>query len=319
MFQLPLLGPAPQGQVTGGLPGQTDTPLGLMALFHTADGEMAGFSGELQSLLMQLTPQMLQRLDGLLAGGTNLPQAANAVMAELDGGNPDLVFARLLQRAAVADMPANTAGQAPLPASGLIQVADTAPAALVAGVPTPLAESADLFMPASLSGPGTLVTGARSTLSPQLTGPLLDMVVPQPVGGKAWSQAIADRVMWMVQGDQQFARLKLNPPQLGPLEVRVNVQQDQTSVAFLASHAATREALEAAMPRLRELFDQASLQLVRADVSDPGAEAEQQSGASSHSGQRGDNSAAGGRDSEADMPVGAATPMASDSLLDLFV
>ena len=98
------------------------------------------------------------------------------------------------------------------------------------------------------------------------------MGVPQPVGDKAWGGAIGERIMWMVQGDQQFARLQLNPPQLGPLEVRVSVSQDQTSVSFLAAHAAVREAVEAALPRLREMFDQQSMQLVRADVSDPGAQ-----------------------------------------------
>jgi flagellar hook-length control protein FliK len=115
-------------------------------------------------------------------------------------------------------------------------------------------------------------TAPTFQMPPQLASNLLDMGVPQQVGSKAWTEAVAQRVMWMVQGDQQFARLKLNPPNLGPLEVRVSVNQDQTNVAFLAQHAPVREALEAALPRLREMFDQSSLQLVRADVSDPGAQ-----------------------------------------------
>lgn len=313
MFQLSLLGTTPQGQAAGGVPGEAATDTGLMALFRAADGELAGFSGELQSLLMQLTPQMLQRLDNLHVGGTNLPQAANEFLTELDRGNTDLAFARLLQRVAGAELPANAMGSA-----GLISVAETTPATPLAGLPAVLTESAELFVPPPLAGPGALVAGAQPTLSQQLTGPLLDMGVPQQVGAKDWSQAIADRVMWMVHGDQQFARLKLNPPQLGPLEVRVNVQQDQTSVTFLASHAATREALEAAMPRLRELFDQAALQLVRADVNDPGNEAKQQSGMPSHAGHHGDEQAGDDPGSAMEMPPGVEPMSASDSLVDLF-
>ena len=81
-------------------------------------------------------------------------------------------------------------------------------------------------------------------MSPQLAASLLDMGLPQQVGSRAWSGAVAERVMWMAQGDQQFARLSLNPPQLGPLEVRVTINQEQASITFLSSHAAVREALD---------------------------------------------------------------------------
>jgi flagellar hook-length control protein FliK len=64
----------------------------------------------------------------------------------------------------------------------------------------------------------------------------------------------------------------LNPPNLGPLEVRLTLQQDQASVVFSAQQVAVRDALEAALPRLRELLEQQSLQLVQADVEDPGGQ-----------------------------------------------
>ena len=164
-------------------------------------------------------------------------------------------------------------------------------------------------------------TGQNSVggpLSPQLANSLLHMGVPQQVGGKGWGGAIADRVMWMVQGEQQFAKLQLNPPNLGPLEVRISVHQDQTSVSFLAQHAAVREALEAALPRLREMFDQQSLQLVRADVSDPGAQqggnADRSSaGPSLQSDLWSDDADDGGPEAGQKTTVGTA-----DSLVDLF-
>jgi len=141
--------------------------------------------------------------------------------------------------------------------------------------------------------------------------------VPQAVGGRAWEGAIADRVMWMVQGEQQMAKLKLNPPNLGPLEVRVSVNQDQASVAFVSQHAAVREALETAMPRLRELFDQQSLELVQADVSDPGAQQRESAGDSTHGpGPR--DPWSGDTPADEDAAVTLAQPRSGNGLIDLF-
>ena len=69
-----------------------------------------------------------------------------------------------------------------------------------------------------------------------------------------WDGAIGDRVMWMVNQRLQGAAIRLNPPELGPIEVRINMQGDQAQVSFSAQHASVREALEAAIPRLRDMF-----------------------------------------------------------------
>ena len=73
--------------------------------------------------------------------------------------------------------------------------------------------------------------------------------------------------MWMVGRSAQSASLRLSPAELGPIEIRLSLQQEQASVAFTAQHALTREALEAAIPRLREMFNESNLQLVNVDVS----------------------------------------------------
>jgi len=50
------------------------------------------------------------------------------------------------------------------------------------------------------------------------------------------------------------------------MEIRISVQSDQTSVWFGAAHAATRTALEQALPRLRELLAGQGLNLSDAGV-----------------------------------------------------
>jgi flagellar hook-length control protein FliK len=71
----------------------------------------------------------------------------------------------------------------------------------------------------------------------------------------------------MVGQNLRQADLQLSPADLGPLEVRVVVTHDQANVSFTSNHAHVREALEAAIPRLREMLEQQGLNLANADVS----------------------------------------------------
>ncbi|MDJ0741308.1 MAG: flagellar hook-length control protein FliK [Gammaproteobacteria bacterium] len=275
MFQFPLLGSTLQGLGRAGDAGPALSEAGLNALFQAFDGEIVDLGGELQSMLSQWSPAMLQRFEALLAGGTALPQAARTVLSEFAADADGERFGAVLQRLAGA------VDGAPRPAASILPEGApppriALPVAAAPGVPEALTTLVETLPSGVIATPlhpqpaGT--SNLAPTLSPQLAGNLLDMGVPQPVGHRTWPDAVAERVTWMLHGDQQSARLKLNPPHLGPLEVRVSVSQDQTQVAFLAQHAAVRDVLEAALPRLREMFDQASLQLVRADVSDPGAQ-----------------------------------------------
>ena len=71
----------------------------------------------------------------------------------------------------------------------------------------------------------------------------------------------------MVNQQVQAAEIKLNPPNLGAVEVRVNVDGDEVQVSFTAQQGLAREALEAAIPRLREMFAEQGLNLADVDVS----------------------------------------------------
>ncbi|MEJ1402504.1 MAG: flagellar hook-length control protein FliK [Candidatus Sedimenticola sp. (ex Thyasira tokunagai)] len=88
-----------------------------------------------------------------------------------------------------------------------------------------------------------------------------------PPGSKGWDSAVGDRILWMVGQKSQSASIRINPPHLGPIEVHVTVQKDQASVNFTALHGVVRDALETAIPRLREMFNDNNLQLVNVDVS----------------------------------------------------
>lgn len=85
------------------------------------------------------------------------------------------------------------------------------------------------------------------------------------VGAPGWDSALAQKVIWQVGQQQQVAELHLNPPQLGPLQVQVSMAADQggnvATAHFVSQHAAVREAIEAAMPRLREMLAESGIAL----------------------------------------------------------
>lgn len=81
------------------------------------------------------------------------------------------------------------------------------------------------------------------------------------VGTNGWDRAVAQKIVWMVGGSMQSAELTLNPPDLGPLQVVLSVNNDQANATFTAAQPEVREALESALPRLRQMLSDAGVQL----------------------------------------------------------
>ncbi|MFL9923745.1 flagellar hook-length control protein FliK [Herbaspirillum lusitanum] len=118
--------------------------------------------------------------------------------------------------------------------------------------------------PAPTAIPG--LQQAMAAIQPQaVTGVPVDKLMPS-VGSAGWDQAVGQKVVWMVAGGQQTASLTLNPPDLGPLQVVIHVNNSQADATFITQQPEVKQALEAAMPKLREMMDQAGIQLGQATV-----------------------------------------------------
>lgn len=102
------------------------------------------------------------------------------------------------------------------------------------------------------------------------------LTVPQQVGSSEWGTGLGDKVVWMVGNQTRGAEIHLNPPALGPLEVRVSISDGQANLSFMTQHAAVREAIEAATPRLREMLGDNGIGMGSVSV-DVGSFAQQQS------------------------------------------
>jgi flagellar hook-length control protein FliK len=91
-------------------------------------------------------------------------------------------------------------------------------------------------------------------------------IIRAHVGTASWTEQLAGKLTLMVGRGIQSASIQLSPENLGPLEIRISVQNEQASVWFGAAHADTRAALEQALPRLRELLAGQGLNLSDAGV-----------------------------------------------------
>lgn len=82
-----------------------------------------------------------------------------------------------------------------------------------------------------------------------------------------WHDALASRIQWLVDHDIGEAKIKLNPPELGALDVKIALQDDKTYVQMVAHSASARDELAQSLPRLRELLSAGGLELGGATVS----------------------------------------------------
>lgn len=88
-----------------------------------------------------------------------------------------------------------------------------------------------------------------------------------PVQQPQWGQQLGDRVQWLVGQNLHQAAIHLNPPELGSLDVHIQMHGDQANVNFSSPHAVVRHALDAAIPRLREMLGETGLILGDVNVS----------------------------------------------------
>ncbi|MEI7796984.1 MAG: flagellar hook-length control protein FliK, partial [Methylococcaceae bacterium] len=86
----------------------------------------------------------------------------------------------------------------------------------------------------------------------------------KPLSHPEWNQDLGDRIVWMNNRGISSAEIRMNPQNMGPITVRIDVNQDQATIAFTAQNNEVRTALEASIPKLREMLN--TQQLTLADV-----------------------------------------------------
>ncbi|MEO1201655.1 MAG: flagellar hook-length control protein FliK [Pseudomonadota bacterium] len=138
-----------------------------------------------------------------------------------------------------------------------------------------------------------------------------------PVQDPAWDQAVSERVVMMAANKLKVAEIRLTPAELGPLRIQVAVDDGAAQVSFVAQHTVTRDALEQALPRLRDMFAESGIQLGDARVDVDTADTREERAGRDAALSPGQTSAA---DADIDAEPAAAAPIRQQrGLVDTFV
>lgn len=201
-----------------------------------------------------------QLLAGQKATGTGTDIGTETVLDDAKGGGFSASLGKA-QAGASAQAGKLDAGKLALDA----QLAATAKAGAALAEPLPKEATPDLTRLAAPLAPGALQQAAAAAAVPA------DKLMGR-VGTPAWDQQLGQKVVWMAAGGDQSATLTLNPPDLGPLQVVLTVTNDQADAAFMSAQPEVRQALEAALPRLRDMMAEAGIAFGNATVSDGAAQ-----------------------------------------------
>lgn len=262
--------PGPQALLAATPEPPADRPPG--GPLATAD-RLAGATAEAGSAaVVQPRPVPGEPLRESLARPGGVPWKPDAMGAAVPADSPSLQATPPPERREPpASLPLATASaglrpQAPVDEVLAVRaVADTA-------APTPGAETARPVatapaLPAAPLTPLGLLPADSVTLPAGSRVDVTGVLVSHP-GEHAFNAEVAGRVSLMVRNGTAEANLQLNPPELGRMEVRIATEGDQARILFTVQGAETRDVIEQALPRLRDMLEQGGLSLARFDVAD---------------------------------------------------
>ena len=146
---------------------------------------------------------------------------------------------------------------------------------------------------------GECVIAAMQTTGNAGAAETANALSPQ-VGTTDWEDALSQKVVFLSNAHSQSAELTLNPKDLGPLQVVLQVADNHAHALFVSQHQSVREAVEAALPKLREAMESNGIGLGSASVSDGFARQGSQQ-------QNADSGRSGGRSSGASGSFGGGT------------
>lgn len=158
---------------------------------------------------------------------------------------------------------------------------------------------------ASISNANYVSAGSIGS-SVQTNSPLPSLPAVLDLNQPKLADNMGQQIQWMLGKNISRATLELNPAQLGPLKITIDMQQNQTHIQVLAAHHLTRDVLEQSLPRLREFLQDAGVGNAQVTV---GQDSSQGQGANQgHMADTGGRTAPGGAAAASQSDVAPASP-----------
>ncbi len=110
------------------------------------------------------------------------------------------------------------------------------------------------------------ISGNNLQPPPSLPGLQGVQALDKPLHDRSWATDLGQKLLWFVSNDKQGAQLTLNPPQLGSIEITIHMDKNGANAHFASPNPDVRGAIENAVPRLREMFAGAGIDLGQVSV-----------------------------------------------------
>ena len=81
------------------------------------------------------------------------------------------------------------------------------------------------------------------------------------------AKMLQERVSSMLSISNKEAEIRLDPPEMGSMQIRIRSDAEQAQINFVVQNQQAKEALEQSLPRLRELLMQQGLELGESSIS----------------------------------------------------
>lgn len=89
---------------------------------------------------------------------------------------------------------------------------------------------------------------------------------PMPLTRELANEQVAEKVQMMMSKNLKQLDIRLDPPELGRMQIRMTMNNDIANVHFTVTNPQARDIIEQTLPRLREMLAQQGMQLADSSV-----------------------------------------------------
>ncbi|EHK9047467.1 flagellar hook-length control protein FliK [Vibrio vulnificus] len=204
------------------------------------------------------------------AGSAALAQAVHTALAQPNTATTASLSADKAAMALPEGMTANTIPTAFNPAASpdvaKSQVQSMQAALAAAGLASVKGSSKQTSTETQGAQPTTSLYSAQTVTGQTRAENVAAQQSPMPLTRELANEQVAEKVQMMMSKNLKQLDIRLDPPELGRMQIRMTMNNDIANVHFTVTNPQARDIIEQTLPRLREMLAQQGMQLADSSV-----------------------------------------------------
>ncbi|HAS8505851.1 TPA: flagellar hook-length control protein FliK [Vibrio vulnificus] len=204
------------------------------------------------------------------AGSAALAQAVHTALAQPNTATTAPLSADKAAMALPEGMTANTIPTAFNPAASpdvaKSQVQSMQAALAAAGLASVKGSSKQTSTETQGAQPTTSLYSAQTVTGQTRAENVAAQQPPMPLTRELANEQVAEKVQMMMSKNLKQLDIRLDPPELGRMQIRMTMNNDIANVHFTVTNPQARDIIEQTLPRLREMLAQQGMQLADSSV-----------------------------------------------------